>query len=63
MMDIAFGLLMYQILSVLVPILLVVFVVVPFVCNLFNGDGYWTNVRYVWGGLASLLSMGFSKRH
>lgn len=62
MFDIAFGLLLYHFLMWMIPILLVVFVVVPVVCNLFNGDGYRVNVGYVFHEVRSLLTMAFSKR-
>jgi len=60
--NIAFGLLLFHLLYWLVPVLVFLFVVVPFFMNLFDGRGYGYNVGQVWHGCVYVLSLGFKKR-
>jgi hypothetical protein len=61
MFEIAFGLILYHFLTWFIPILLIVFVVVPVVCNVANRDGYVANVKYVVGSLKDLFGFLFGK--
>jgi hypothetical protein len=62
MVNIAFGLLLFHLLYWLVPVLFFLFVVVPFVMNLFDGRGYGYSVKEVGHGILWFLSLGFKKR-
>lgn len=62
MFSIAFGFLFYHFLVWFVPILFVLFVVVPWFMGLFNAKGYAHNAGEVWHGCLWVLSAGFKKR-
>lgn len=61
MFEIAFGLLFYTILSWVVPILFVLFVIVPICLNLLNRDGFRSNVRLTFAFLKMLIGKALGK--
>jgi len=62
MVDIAFGLLLYKFLSWFIPLMAFVFLVIPFVMNAVNGDGFGANLKEVWGGVCAIFRFGTAKR-
>lgn len=61
MLDIGFGLIFYHILKWFLGGAFVLFVLVPFVINLFNGRGWLANVKTVGVVVGAILSLGFGK--
>ena len=62
MFSIAGGFLLYHFLIWFVPILFVLFIVVPWLMGLVNGKGYGCNAGEVWHGTMWVLSAGLKKR-
>lgn len=56
------GLLLFHLLYWFLPVLFVLFVVLPWFMGLFNGKGYGYNVGEVGHGVLWVLSAGFKKR-
>lgn len=62
MFSLGLGLLLYHFLYYVVGILFFLFVVVPFLMNVYGGRGYVYNLKVVAGAVGSFLSLGFRKR-
>jgi predicted ABC-type exoprotein transport system permease subunit len=58
-----FGLLFYNFLLWIFPILFLFFVIIPFFMGLFDGDGYAHNVKIVWNLFCKIIELGFKKRN
>ena len=62
MLNIAFGFLLYHFLYWFLPVLFVLFVVMPWCMGLINGKGYSHNAGEVGHGTMWVLSAGFKTR-
>ena len=62
MFSLGLGLLLYHVLYYVTGVLFVLFVVVPFLMNIFDGRGYGYNVKVVGGAIGKILRLGFGKR-
>lgn len=62
MFSLAGGLLLFYFLYWFLPVLFVLFVVLPWIMGLVNGKGYGHNIGEVGHGCLWVLSAGFKKR-
>lgn len=63
MFDIAFGLLMFNILHTIVGILFVLFVIVPIILNMITREGYRASCGQVWTGIIWLFKLAFGRKN
>jgi len=61
-MSLAFNLVLYQVLMFLIPVLVILYVIIPACLNAVNGDGFWQNVKAVNWVLGWVFRKGTAKR-
>jgi len=54
---------MYKFLAWIIPILFLLFGVIPFIMNLVDGKGFGYNCGLVWHGVCFVFTLGTKKRN
>lgn len=63
MLSLAFGLILYHVMvGFVLPVVFLLLVVIPVGMNLWDGGGYWYNLKMVFRAVGHLLRSAFGKR-